>query len=98
MAAFAAVGNSKVNIIPKVCGRRKIARIGGSGVMAHDAFSQGWNMVGFLAYSPDRNIVGIATVAGLAIGADTAMGKVGCLLERHINIRIVVALETVVIR
>lgn len=53
MATFAAVGDSKVNIIPKVCRRRKIARIGGSGVMAHNAFSQGRNMVGFLAYGSD---------------------------------------------
>jgi hypothetical protein len=37
-------------------------------------------------------------VAGFTIATDTAMGKVGCILERHIRIRVVVALETVVIR
>lgn len=54
-------------------------------------------MVGFLAYGADRNIARIATVAGFAIGVDTAVGKVGCILECHIRIRVVVTLQTVVI-
>lgn len=37
-------------------------------------------------------------MAGFTIATDAAMGKVGGILERHIRIRIVVALETVVIR
>jgi hypothetical protein len=100
VAAFAAGGNGKVNITPKECRRRKITRIGRTGVVAHNAFIQGRNMIGFLAYGPDRNIVGIATVAGFAVAVDIAiaMGKVGCFLERQIDIRIVVALEAVVIR
>jgi hypothetical protein len=100
VAAFAAGGNGKVNITPKECRRRKITWIGRTGVVAHNAFIQGRNMIGFLAYGPDRNIVGIATVAGFAVAVDIAiaMGKVGCFLERQIDIRIVVALEAVVIR
>ena len=98
MAAFAAVANRKVNIIPKVCRRRKIARIGRRIVMAHNAFIQGRNMVGFLGYGPDRNIVGIAAVAGFAVVFDAIVEKVGRILERQIHIWIIVALETVVIR
>ena len=100
MAAFAAVANRKVNIIPKVCRRRKITRIGCSGVVAHNSFIQGRNVVGFLAYGPDRNIVRIATVAGFTVAADTAatVREVGCILESQIHIWIIVALETVVIR
>jgi hypothetical protein len=63
VAACATGDNGKVNITPKVCRRRKIARIGRTGVVAHNAFIQGRNMVGFLAYGPDRHIVRIAAMA-----------------------------------
>jgi len=98
MAALAAVADSEVNIIPEVRRRRKITRIGGAGIVAHNAIIQGRNMVGFLAYGPDRNIFRIAAVAGLTIGVNAVVVKVGCILECHIYVRIVVALETVVIR
>jgi len=98
MAAFTAVADGKVNIIPKMCRRRKITRIGGGGVVAHNAVIKGRNMVGFLAYGPDRNIFRVAAVAGLTIGVDTVVVKVGCILECHIYVRIIVALKTVVIR
>ena len=83
MAAFAAVGDGIVNVRQKSYRWRKIARIGRRLVMAHNAFIQCRNMVGFLAYGPDRNIVGITTVAGFTVAVDTAtaMGKVGCIRE-----------------
>lgn len=98
VAAFATVGNSQVNIIPEVCGRREIARVGGAGVVAHNALAEGRNMVGFLAYGPNRNIAGIATVAGFAVTVNAIVEKVGCILERQIRIRVIVARETVLRR
>ena len=98
MAAFAAVGDGIVNVRQKSYRRRKIARIGRIGGMAINTLSQGRNMIGFLGYGPDRNIVGIAAVAGFAVVVDAIVEKVGRILERQIRIRIVVALETVVIR
>ena len=100
MAALTAVGDGIVNVRQKSYRRRKIAGIGRRRVMAHNAFIQGRNMVGFLAYGADRNIVGIATVAGFTIAVDIAiaMGKVGCVLERQIRIRNIVTFETVLIR
>ena len=96
MTAFAAVADRKVNIIPKVCRWRKIARIGRRGVMAHNAIIKRWNLVGFFAYGPDRNIFRSAAVAGLTIVDDTVVSEVRCILE--CRIRVVMALETVVIR
>ena len=81
MAAFAAVGNSQVNVIPEVGRRRKIAGTGRGGVMAHNAFIQGRNMIGFLGYGPDRDIVRIATVAGFAVAVDVIVEEVGCICE-----------------
>jgi len=63
MAAFAAVGDGIVNVRQKSYRRRKIARVGCIGGVAHNTLSQRRNMSGFLAYGPDRYIVRIAAMA-----------------------------------
>ena len=53
-------------------------------------------MIGFLAYGPDRHIVGIAAMAGFTIVTDAAVSEVG---RRHEGwIRVVVARETILLR
>jgi len=96
MAAFAAVGDGIVNVRQKSYRRRKIARIGRRIVMAHNAFIQGRNMVGFLAYRADRDVVGIAAMAGFTIGVDTTVREAGCQLEGRVSV--VVARETILLR
>ena len=53
-------------------------------------------MVGLLAYSPDRNIVGITAMAGFTIVTDTTVREAGCRLEGQV--RVVVARETILLR
>ncbi len=96
MAAFAAVGDGIVNVRQKSYRRRKIARIGCIGCVAVNTLSQGRNMIGFLAYGPDRHIVRIAAMAGFTIAVDTTVREGGRQLEGRI--RVVVAGETILLR
>lgn len=63
--------------------------------MADNALIEGRDMVGLFTNGPDRDIAGIAAVAGFAIAINSIVKEVGCILERQIRIRIIVAREAV---
>ena len=82
MTAFAAAGYKIVNRRTKCCRRREVSLISSISTVAHDAFTQCRNMIGYLAYGPDRNIIWIAAMAGFALCRDPHVAKVRRWLER----------------
>ena len=77
MTTFAAIGDGRM-LIGEKCGRGEIS----GGVVAITTYIQRRNMIGFLAYSPDCDISGIAIVAALTIVGDTRVKEGLCRLER----------------
>ena len=80
MTTFTPARSEPVNIRKKRCRRRKSTWI--SVLVADDAFTQCRDMVKFLSYGPKRNIIGIAVMAGFALGRDPHVTEVRCWLER----------------
>lgn len=79
MTAFAAIGNAVVDIAQKPCWRCKT-----TGISVHVALGtnpQCRDMINFLAYGTDRNVIRITIVAALTLGSDIGVKECLCRLE-----------------